>query len=118
MNGFKNSCFLLAVLFFIPNGAAAREKIYLVPPVQLLPLKKMETNSYGLIIGAKNDVLNENLWQNGFYRAFHFENGEENNSCKKTIPKTVYNIDKTKEKMYNTSVMLCKRTRGDSIGGL
>lgn len=69
MNGFKNSCFLLAELFFIPNDAAAREKIYLVPPVQLLPLKKMETNAYGLIIGAKNDVLNENLWQNATYPA-------------------------------------------------
>lgn len=69
MNGFKNSCFLLALLFFIPNGAVAQEKIYLVPPVQLLPLKKMETNAYGLIIGAKNDVLNENLWQNATYPA-------------------------------------------------
>lgn len=67
MNGFKNSCFLLALLFFIPSGAAAQDKIYLVPPVQLLPLKKMETNAYGLIIGGKNDVLNENLWRNTTY---------------------------------------------------
>lgn len=29
----------------------------------------METNAYGLIIGAKNDVLNENLWQNATYPA-------------------------------------------------
>lgn len=67
MNGFKNSYFLLALMFFMPNGAAAREKIYMVPPVQLLPLKKMETNAYGLIIGGKDDVLNENLWQNTTY---------------------------------------------------
>ncbi len=41
--------------------------IYLVPPVQLLPLKKMQTNAYGLIVGKKDDILNENLWKNAAY---------------------------------------------------
>ncbi len=27
---------------------------------------------------ALKKMINENLWQNGFYRAFHFEDGEEN----------------------------------------
>ncbi len=67
MIGFKNSCFLLALSLFIPSSAAAQEKMYLVPPVQLLPLKKMQTNAYGLIIGKKTDVLNERLWQNTTY---------------------------------------------------
>ena len=67
MNSSKNKFFLLLLFFFLPFKAQAQEKIYLIPPVQLLPLKKMETNAYGLIIAAKNDPLNEALWKNAAY---------------------------------------------------
>ena len=40
--------------------------------------------------------INENLWQNDFYRAFHFENGEENKSCKNIIKDW---IDKTPKEL-------------------
>ena len=67
MTGCKNSFFLTVLLFFVSFAVSAQERIYLVPPVQLLPLKKMETNAYGLLFGKKNDVLNENLWQKTTY---------------------------------------------------
>ena len=48
--------------------AFAQNDIYLIPPVQLLPLQKMETNDYGIVIADKGDVLNENVWKNtSFY---------------------------------------------------
>lgn len=37
-------------------------------------------------------AINKNLWQNGFYRAFHFKENEEGNSCGQIIEKL---IDKT-----------------------
>jgi len=30
-------------------------------------------------------MINENLWQNDFYRAFHFEDEDDNNSCEQII---------------------------------
>lgn len=45
---------------------------------------------------ALKKLINENLWQNGFYRAFHFENGDENNSCKKIVENW---IDKTPKEL-------------------
>ena len=66
MTGFKNKLFAF-LLCLCASQAAAQSKIYLVPPVQLLPLKKMETNAYGLIIADKEDVLNENLWKDTAY---------------------------------------------------
>ncbi len=41
-------------------------------------------------------AINENLWQNDFYRAFHFEDGEEGFSCEKIIENW---IDKTPKEL-------------------
>ena len=57
MTGFKNKILTL-FLCLLTSQAVAQDKIYLVPPVQLLPLKKMETNAYGITIADKDDVLN------------------------------------------------------------
>ena len=34
---------------------------------------------------ALKSAINKYLWQNGFYRAFHFEDGDEGKSCKELI---------------------------------
>lgn len=66
MTGFKNKIFLL-FLCACACTANAQEKVYLIPPVQLLPLKKMETNSYGITVADENDFLNEAVWENTAY---------------------------------------------------
>ena len=45
----------------------AQEAVYLIPPVHLLPLKKMETNAYGLDVPGESDVLNQDVWKNASY---------------------------------------------------
>ena len=67
MISFKSNCFLIVLSLLIAGKAFGQEMIYLVPPVQLLPLKKMQTNAYGLIVAKKDDILNENLWKNAAY---------------------------------------------------
>ena len=67
MTGFKNKL-LAALLFFCGvQSAAAQDGIYLIPPVHLLPLKKMETNAYGLNFAETTDVLNQSVWKNASY---------------------------------------------------
>lgn len=34
---------------------------------------------------ALKNAINENLWQNNFYRAFHFEDGQENKACEQMV---------------------------------
>lgn len=68
MTGFKNSfLFLMLFLLAVPGTAQAQEDVYLIPPVQLLPLKKMQTNSYGLEIPGKTEALNDSVWQNAAF---------------------------------------------------
>lgn len=67
MTGFKSKIFAALFCFCAINDAAAQDEIYLVPPVHLLPLKKMETDGYGLTVADKTDILNENVWQNAVY---------------------------------------------------
>lgn len=67
MKSFKSKLLLLH-FFLCAAPAFALNDVYLIPPVQLLPLQKMETNDYGIVIADKNDVLNENVWKNtSFY---------------------------------------------------
>lgn len=58
---------MMLFLFSAPATAQAQEDVYLIPPVQLLPLKKMQTNSYGLEIPQKTDILNDSLWKNAAF---------------------------------------------------
>ncbi len=67
MTGCKNKLFAAFLSLFSVTAANAQEAVYLIPPVQLLPLKRMETNAYGLSVGAKTDVLNDRLWKNAAY---------------------------------------------------
>ena len=67
MTGCKNKLFAAVLSLFSVTAANAQEAVYLIPPVQLLPLKRMETNAYGLSVGAETDVLNGRLWKNAAY---------------------------------------------------
>lgn len=67
MTGCKNKLFAACLSLFSATVANAQETTYLIPPVLLLPLKRMETNAYGLSAGAKTDVLNDRLWKNAAY---------------------------------------------------
>ncbi|MBO4643968.1 MAG: hypothetical protein J5716_05095 [Alphaproteobacteria bacterium] len=67
MTSFRNKLLAAFLCFGVIGNATAQDKIYLVPPVQLLPLKKMETNAYGIIVPVKTDILNENVWKNAAY---------------------------------------------------
>ena len=67
MTGFKNRLLAAVLCLLIGHGAAAQDKMYVVPPVHLLPLKKMQTNAYGTIVPDKTDILNETLWKNAAY---------------------------------------------------
>ena len=67
MTSFRNKLFAALLCFYAGQNAAAHDKVYPVPPVQLLPLKKMETNAYGLIIPENANVLNENTWKSAIY---------------------------------------------------
>ena len=66
MTSFKSKLSALCLCLFAFD-AAAQDSVYTVPPVTLFPLKKMETNSYGLTVAEENDFLNENVWKNATY---------------------------------------------------
>lgn len=68
MTGFKNS-FLFALFFLLAASCTvqAQDDVYLIPPVHLLPLKKMQTNSYGLEIPEKTAALNDSAWKNAAF---------------------------------------------------
>ena len=67
MTSFKNKLFA-AVLCLSPlSNAAAKEEIYSVPSVHFLPLKRMETDAYGIHIPESTDVLNEDTWKNAVF---------------------------------------------------
>ena len=67
MTGFKNKLLTAFLFFCTVQNAAAQDKVYLIPPVHLLPLKKMETNAYGLDLPSSTDVLNQDAWKNASY---------------------------------------------------
>lgn len=66
MTGFKNKFFTFVLCLFAFD-ATAQDEVYRIPSVQLLPLKKMETNSVGLTVAGSDDFLNESAWKNAAY---------------------------------------------------
>ena len=67
MKSFKNKLLTALLFFSLFQNAAAQDKVYLIPPVHLLPLKKMATDAYGLDLPASTEILNQDVWKNASY---------------------------------------------------